>query len=288
MPTNREPARPRRNALQDSWIDWLSRGCFLSVKHVCLVLDLDPSTVHAFMTRPVHGRPRALPTGPPRWRTVDRARIAAQTSVKARRLAELGYSIARSAIILDVEAQALRSFLTRCRPVRRASISRPRDHTEQRRLEANRRRRRRRRKAAAVNARPPTSWRSTWDRRRRPADPETVVLPAIATELDQDTGVLPAIAAAPVELGADQARAAKAPPARNPWVGPTTMKATGADNGSAKLSEADAREVLRLHAEGMSIYALARKYTVNDGTIRAIVRGVTWKHLRAVPSPLPG
>jgi DNA-binding CsgD family transcriptional regulator len=66
------------------------------------------------------------------------------------------------------------------------------------------------------------------------------------------------------------------PPAATPWTGPTDWRPRGEQHSSAKLTAADAREIRRLRSEGMSMYALAKRYGVAENTIRGIVTGKTW------------
>jgi hypothetical protein len=92
--------------------------------------------------------------------------------------------------------------------------------------------------------------------------------------------VLPAITAAAelVDHQVDvEAPPAEAKPSPNPWTGPTSVKVTGEANGRSKLTSAIVVEVRRLSAEGVSMYALARRYDVAENTIRGTVTGRTWK-----------
>jgi len=288
MPTDRETAPPRRNALRDAWVDWLSRGCSLPLDHVALVLELDPSVVDAFLHRTKHGRRRAVPTRPPRPGRAAGAPsppILAQTAVKVRRLAELKYPAARIAEVLELDPPAVRDFLTRSRPVRRAAVSRPRGHAEQAALKANRHRRanrlfaRRQRQAARMAAAAPPAPRSTWDRRKRVSD----------AELDQAGAKLAAIAAAAVaELARAEAPApppAELPATRHEWTGSSSPHARGEDHGSAKLSRADVKEIRRLRAAGSSTGELAKGFGVSRATICYAVSGVTWGDV--APPALP-
>lgn len=53
----------------------------------------------------------------------------------------------------------------------------------------------------------------------------------------------------------------------------------GESHPSAKLTADDVTEVRRLHAAGMSISAIGRRFGVNHNSIQAIIRGRTWKHI---------
>jgi len=277
---------PRHNALRDSWIDWLVRGCSLPLDHVCIVLAVAQAVVDEFVRRTKHGRPRAVPTRPPR---PGRAagdpvtRILAQAGHKVQALEALGYPPARIAVILDLDGAIVRDFLKRTSPVRRSTLSRPREPAAQARLDANRRRRqhrlaaRRRRQAARIGPVVPASWRSTWSRRPVPRD----------AELDL---VVAPIAAAPPELPELAAVTTEDPdpvPARHEWTGPASMKAIGEAHGSARLTEADVIAIRRGFAAGRSIYSLAKERAIATGTARAIVRFETWRHVQDPACPAP-
>lgn len=55
----------------------------------------------------------------------------------------------------------------------------------------------------------------------------------------------------------------------------------GETHGLAKLTEAQAREVLRLHAAGLRHTEIARAFGIGDVQVSRIVRGKRWKHLHA-------
>lgn len=54
---------------------------------------------------------------------------------------------------------------------------------------------------------------------------------------------------------------------------------TGTANRLAKLDDQSVREIRRLHAEGRSMYGLARERGIAPETVRDVVRRVTWKHV---------
>jgi len=56
--------------------------------------------------------------------------------------------------------------------------------------------------------------------------------------------------------------------------------ARGVKNGKAKLTEDDARAVLSLNKQGMSLGSLAKRFGVTKAAIRFIVIGKNWKHLQ--------
>jgi len=59
-------------------------------------------------------------------------------------------------------------------------------------------------------------------------------------------------------------------------------QAHGERQGSAKLTEAQVREIRRVHAEeGLGYHRLASRFSVGKTTVRAIILGRTWKHLAA-------
>lgn len=57
-------------------------------------------------------------------------------------------------------------------------------------------------------------------------------------------------------------------------------RAIGDRNRHAKLTEANVLEILRLHSEGLNSIQIAEKFNVNDQSVRNIVRGKTWKHVK--------
>lgn len=56
-------------------------------------------------------------------------------------------------------------------------------------------------------------------------------------------------------------------------------QARGERMGSARLTEADVLEMRRLHADGVRVGELARRFGVTHGTVGPAVRGVTWRHV---------
>jgi len=54
----------------------------------------------------------------------------------------------------------------------------------------------------------------------------------------------------------------------------------GSQHGQAKLTEADIPVVRSLAAEGWSQEAIARRFGVSRGPIKAILGGWTWKHVK--------
>ena len=57
----------------------------------------------------------------------------------------------------------------------------------------------------------------------------------------------------------------------------STIRPLGADNHNTKLTPNDVRAI-RLR-QGQSAGSVARDYGVNHGSILAIWRGITWKHI---------
>jgi hypothetical protein len=53
----------------------------------------------------------------------------------------------------------------------------------------------------------------------------------------------------------------------------------GERNASAKLQEAQVLEIRRLHAGGMTSWALSKRFAVNPGTIYRLIKNQTWRHL---------
>lgn len=54
----------------------------------------------------------------------------------------------------------------------------------------------------------------------------------------------------------------------------------GAGVYGAKLTDDKVREIRRLHREKVSGEALAKMFSVRPGTIRFILKGDTWKHVK--------
>lgn len=48
----------------------------------------------------------------------------------------------------------------------------------------------------------------------------------------------------------------------------------------AKLTDAKVREIRQMHSAGMNAASISRRVGVTDGTIRFILKGVTWKHIK--------
>jgi hypothetical protein len=53
----------------------------------------------------------------------------------------------------------------------------------------------------------------------------------------------------------------------------------GEDNPRAKLTEADVRELRRLHAEGTTVRVLTRRYDLSEHGVYLILRRKTWRHV---------
>lgn len=56
-------------------------------------------------------------------------------------------------------------------------------------------------------------------------------------------------------------------------------KARGSYSGTSKLYEHDVPEIRRLVSSGVSMHEVSRRFEVDEGTIRAIIAGRTWKHV---------
>ena len=292
------------------WVAWLD-VCNLPADHIATVLDIESSQVTAWLARVPRrttdseaarvlemwaaghsaraiarelGRSRdtiytvlsrgrgstQVPVGPPQLgRHAKKRTIRGQSGTKIRHLAALDYPQSRIAEIMQLRPQLIADFLKRLTSsggdhhLRKARSTR-----EQRQLERNRIR---------AEMKPPKPIKPpTWQRTNARLDasgwtPPSTELPAIApAELvaDQAVAEMPATSpTSPIET----------PPADGPAWGYQHRFAAGERHGRSKLTEADAREIRRLHAQGMSMYALANRYGVNAGTVRAIVRFETWQ-----------
>lgn len=302
-----------KNAI--AWIRWLET-CGLPSEHIAIVMNLEPSRVSAwlestsrFLARSEAARMRELwaagrslrsiarelgrshsaicamlgrsgavgrePASPPRQSHKIQLRgirpIIGATGTKVRRLHELRYSSQRIAAILALDPAAVADFIRRTRPILGDALVRPRSVDEQARLK-----RRRHKPPAKPRHTPPEidpaeAWRYL-DDVGPDGRPDAIEPPAVDPIAAAETS--------PPDVGT--------PPAPSTWSGRSDWRPRGEQHGSCKLTEADVREILRRHAGGSSIYALAKEYKVNQGTIRAIVRGATWAHLERPLSPAPG
>lgn len=66
---------------------------------------------------------------------------------------------------------------------------------------------------------------------------------------------------------------------------PANNPQRGSRNGSAKLSEADIPEIIRLYDSGLMAWEIAQKYGVTNTCISTIIRGETWRHVERRPIP---
>lgn len=283
---------PGRRSLynwQKPWVRWL-RSCSLPDADIAVVMSYNPAAVAAYA-----GVPRKPLAGPPRT-TAGRA-LLAETGTRVRRLKALRYGPRRIAEILGLNEGDVRDFLERLQPLRRARLVRPRTHREaeaarQARLRAavalkERLRRIARREVERQRKRDAeASWgprgealeRAEWTKARARLEALQASPPADVADLDVDK--LPATAASPIE----------SPPV-NPWVGPTSMSASGSAHGQAKLTEAAVMEARRLRAEGMSTGKLAKMFGCSRNTMCYALNGTTWKHCQDPhqdpPPPFP-
>ena len=66
------------------------------------------------------------------------------------------------------------------------------------------------------------------------------------------------------------------------WKNVDRNTAIGERHGMAKLTESDAKEILRLFHSGQNKAQIARRFGVSRASIRNIVLGRNWKHLNVV------
>lgn len=59
----------------------------------------------------------------------------------------------------------------------------------------------------------------------------------------------------------------------------------GEVNGAAKLTEEQAKEIIRLRADGYSALGLAKRFGVTDRTIYYVAKGQKWAHLSPEARP---
>lgn len=62
-----------------------------------------------------------------------------------------------------------------------------------------------------------------------------------------------------------------------------THQPKGSRHPSAKLSEADVLEILRLLRDGVPPIAISERYQVTDTSIRLIAKGRSWRHVERSP-----
>lgn len=256
------------------WVRWF-RASGIPLPHVAAVLGCDVATVKDDAR--VAGRYRvanpACPFGrsDPPHRNNTRARtIRGATASRIRILAGLGYSGGRVAGLLGLELGDVVDFLSRSRRLRggKGLLEKPREPKE---AAAGA-------KEAAARLSRLNKIRCQRYRDRKRASWGSGDAQAEAAELR----AVPFLAAAYRSL--EKLVAAQAVveiPAFEPnrWVGPIGREARGSQNGRAKLTEDDVREVRRLRAEGWSGPALARKFSVTRNAIYRALAGDTWNHV---------
>jgi IS30 family transposase len=54
----------------------------------------------------------------------------------------------------------------------------------------------------------------------------------------------------------------------------------GESHGSAKLTEAQVRQIRRLHREGAAVKRIAEAFGVSTVTVQSIIQRKSWKHVR--------
>ena len=257
--------RDRNNLTQ--WCRWL-RSVGLPTDHIALLVDLEPLEVHFYLAIPRRNGPVRIPAWNLYGDATSRRAIHNETATKVRVLHGLGYTSARIASVLVLEHETVRGFLRRTNPFRKDAIVKPRTASEQRRLEVNRRRRAKRARIAAKIAADKALWKLQASNRD---DDGCEALAQPAADLANHE----LINAAP-----------SPPPAPTRWEGQSNPRRVDSQcHGSAKLTWPDVREVRRLHSEGVSCYALARRFGVSWGTINGVVKWLTWREPESAEIP---
>jgi DNA-binding CsgD family transcriptional regulator len=236
------------------WCQWLC-SVGLPTEHIAVVLGTDTDSVPKAI-RAIHAAP-ALPHLKYQPRQHSR-QILGHTAIKVDRLAALGYTPARIGQILQLAPQTVKSWLKRTTGVNGTRLAKPRPIQAQARIEANRLRR--------VKAKAAAAERAIWQRSNSLHDDRGDALPPTppaAELLDQVEGIEPK---------------ADAPMEPNRWHQTTIERGlSGETNPRSKLTWADVDEIRRSAREGTSAYALAKARRLSAGTVRAILKGETWK-----------
>jgi DNA-binding transcriptional MerR regulator len=259
-----------------AWCRWF-RSVGVPTEHIARIIDLELSEVDSRLAvRRRLGTPVSIPAW---WYTKgsvrDRA-IRSENGTYIRRLRELGYDVDQIAELMVLRPRAVADFLARTVSTRATPLVRPRTKAKQRQFEAFRPVRESRRARAAAKI---AIHRERWALRDSRLDDEgasPAAVPPPAAELVDDQ--VEELAPAPEVLV----------PVPNLWSDPTFQSyARGERHGRARMTWETVRESRRLHAAGASINALARRFSVHPGTIRAIVRNETWLEVDAPEASAP-
>lgn len=57
-------------------------------------------------------------------------------------------------------------------------------------------------------------------------------------------------------------------------------KASGERNAKAKITEEDVHAILAMHESGMSAAQIAKSFKIGGQSVRNIIRGITWGHVK--------
>ncbi len=68
---------------------------------------------------------------------------------------------------------------------------------------------------------------------------------------------------------------------------PTGVPSLGEDHGCAILTEAAVVAMRAAHADGIGTRTLSERHGVSQSTVRAVIRGTTWKHVSGALPPHP-
>ncbi len=250
------------------WIRWLwARG--LPLAHIAFVLELELDQVNADLAANYH-RPDgvAWPFTEPAADDARRRKVRNWTAIKIRRLAELQHAPADIADLLCLEAEAVASFLRRCRRLRvrrrdrlkDGDCIRARTHAEQRAAERARDRAQHRRRRREL-AMPPAGW-SYKDRTAAAAAEAEALARCIAAAREGRLG-----AGELLELAVGVHFAPPRLPEPAPWTGDTDPHF----KGPRLLTAAQIAEAEALLRTGSSFPELAARYGCSVSTLRSYV-----------------
>lgn len=182
-----------------------------------------------------------------RWARGTERQIRGRIGLKVRELDGRGLCPRDIAKALDLSTKVVRDFLSRCQPVRREQITRPRTRREQKALERNERERLKRQARATRFV---DEWKAaalTDPSYRDPVAPPVVIRAPV---------IMPAIAAAELVHQADAGELPRT--VEEDWGSPH-----GGPSGPRKITAAVLAEALELRQAGWSWPAIARKFRVH-------------------------
>lgn len=236
------PPRRRRNKTLVTWTQWfVANG--VPRQHVLTALEIaepPPHHIEQCFGTNRRGAPTPMRPKPHSRNGISPApQLRSRTATKVCRLTELGYPPATIAHLTGLSEIIVRRY---------------------------------QRKGSKRTPPPVSPWYISGDLRRigsardddacEPLAPEVVIVSAPAESI-QPRAAEQAAPIAPAPIRWQEAR--------------NERTCLGESNGRSKLTWADVDDIRRLHSEGLSAYAIAKRYCLNAGTVRAILKDETWK-----------